>query len=196
MGNSNENIKKLASTNHIENRIIDAFMTIYADRPIEKISIKSITDLAGLNRGTFYLHYLDIYDLLENIEAKYHDISKYIATYSVDALFSNKNLGDALPSKEFYSTNLKYYKILLCMDRKSNLPQMIKKELKEAFRSKYDITNGNDTDLNEYALEYISSAQVATIIHWIKKDMIIPLKEISELMQSLTTNGVLEYFER
>lgn len=65
--------------NPIEEKIIKAFMTLYEVKNIEKISIKSITDLAGLNRGTFYLHFLDIYDLLEKIEAKYHQISKEIA---------------------------------------------------------------------------------------------------------------------
>lgn len=196
MINSIVNINEKESRNPIEERIIDAFMTIYQEKSIEKISIKSITDLAALNRGTFYLHYNDIYELLERIESKYKDISKYIATYSVNALFNNQHLVDILPSKDFYETNLKYYKILLCMDRKSNLPQIIKNELKEAFRSKFDNTNVNDCNLNEYALEFITSAQVSTIILWLKNDMILPLKDISVLMQEWSTNGVLNYFNK
>ncbi len=196
MLNYSDRINEINLTNQIEERIIDAFMTIYEEKSIEKISIKAITDLAGLNRGTFYLHYNDIYDLLARIEENYQYISKYIATYSVNALFSNQNLGDILPSKEFYETNLKYYKILLCMDRKSNLPQIIKNELKEAFRSKLKITNVNVYNQNEYALEFIASAQVSTIILWIKNDMLLPLKDISVLMQEWSTNGVLNYFKK
>lgn len=41
----------------------EAFWTLYTKKPIEKISIKEITDLAGYNRGTFYLYYKDVYDL-------------------------------------------------------------------------------------------------------------------------------------
>ncbi len=41
---------------------------LYAQKPIEKISIKEITELAGYNRGTFYLYYNDVYDLLHQIE--------------------------------------------------------------------------------------------------------------------------------
>ncbi len=190
-----ETISPLESTSVIEGKIINAFMELYSKKPIEKISIKKITDLAGLNRGTFYLHYQDIYDLLAQIESKYHTISKSIATYSVDALFNNSDLEDALPNKEFYKANLKYYKILLCTDNKSNLPQLIKTELKEAFRKKYSISCKYKTDLNEYALEFITSAQVATIIHWIKNDMIVPLKDLSNLMQNLAANGVIKYLE-
>lgn len=35
------------------------------DDPIEKISVKSITDKCGLNRQTFYYHFNDIYDLAQ-----------------------------------------------------------------------------------------------------------------------------------
>ncbi len=47
-----------------------AFLEIYATKPIERISIREITDRAGYNRATFYLHFRDIYDVLESIEAE------------------------------------------------------------------------------------------------------------------------------
>ena len=49
-------------------KIREAFWHLYQQRPIEKISIKEITSLAGYNRGTFYLYYRDVYDLLTQIE--------------------------------------------------------------------------------------------------------------------------------
>lgn len=36
--------------------------------PIEKISVRQITDRAGYNRATFYLYYRDVYELLEQAE--------------------------------------------------------------------------------------------------------------------------------
>ena len=36
--------------------------------PIEKITVTELCNLADLNRSTFYLHYRDIYDLLEDVE--------------------------------------------------------------------------------------------------------------------------------
>ena len=35
---------------------------------IKDISVKELTDLADVNRGTFYLHYKDVFDLLEQSE--------------------------------------------------------------------------------------------------------------------------------
>lgn len=45
-----------------------AFMELLRQKPIQSISIKELCTLAGINRGTFYSHYTDIYDLLRQIE--------------------------------------------------------------------------------------------------------------------------------
>jgi AcrR family transcriptional regulator len=37
-------------------------------KKIQEISVKEISEMADINRGTFYLHYRDVYDLLSYIE--------------------------------------------------------------------------------------------------------------------------------
>lgn len=37
-------------------------------KDIQDISVKELSDLADINRGTFYLHYNDIFDMLEKTE--------------------------------------------------------------------------------------------------------------------------------
>ncbi|MBY4796915.1 TetR/AcrR family transcriptional regulator [Collinsella sp. AGMB00827] len=46
----------------------EAFWELYSEKPVEKITIREITDRAGYNRATFYLHFRDVYDLFEQIE--------------------------------------------------------------------------------------------------------------------------------
>ena len=59
-------------TKQIDSRIIrtkqgiqEALTELLEKKSINKISVKEITDIAGINRGTFYLHYVDKYDLME-----------------------------------------------------------------------------------------------------------------------------------
>lgn len=47
-----------------------AFTDLLKQKPIQSISIKELCESAGINRGTFYSHYTDIYDLLEQIETE------------------------------------------------------------------------------------------------------------------------------
>ena len=45
-----------------------AFWELYGTKPVEKITIREITERAGYNRATFYLYFRDVYDLLAQIE--------------------------------------------------------------------------------------------------------------------------------
>lgn len=59
--------------------IINAFIELRSAKPLEKITIKELAELAVINKATFYLHFKDIYDLsdtLENevIQSAFHDI--------------------------------------------------------------------------------------------------------------------------
>ena len=45
-----------------------AFTSLLSEKPIESITVKELCALAGINRGTFYTHYQDIYELLGEIE--------------------------------------------------------------------------------------------------------------------------------
>lgn len=44
------------------------FINLLNQKPINQISVTEICGLADINRSTFYLHYCDIYALLEDIE--------------------------------------------------------------------------------------------------------------------------------
>ena len=45
------------------NSIINAFLELRSRKPIEKITVTELAELAVINKATFYKHYKDIYDL-------------------------------------------------------------------------------------------------------------------------------------
>ena len=45
-----------------------SFLRLLKEKPFMKISVRDITTTAEINRGTFYLHYEDKFDLLHQIE--------------------------------------------------------------------------------------------------------------------------------
>lgn len=48
--------------------IKQSLIELMHEKSFKEITVKDITERADLNRGTFYLHYVDIYDLLSKIE--------------------------------------------------------------------------------------------------------------------------------
>lgn len=48
--------------------IKEAFLKLRKEKPLEKITVKELAELAYINKATFYSHYKDIYDLSEQLE--------------------------------------------------------------------------------------------------------------------------------
>lgn len=58
-------------TRYTQTAIKNAFIDALSTKPINKITVRDICDAADVNRGTFYLHYQDVYALLEALEQEY-----------------------------------------------------------------------------------------------------------------------------
>lgn len=63
--------------------IKNAFIQLRAHKPLERISVKELADLAEISKATFYLHYHDVYDLSEQMQQEViRDILKDIPIQS------------------------------------------------------------------------------------------------------------------
>jgi len=58
-------------TRYTRQVIREAFLELLKVRPIEKITVTRICEIADISRGTFYLHFNDPYDLLERLENEF-----------------------------------------------------------------------------------------------------------------------------
>ena len=48
----------------------EALLSLLSEKPLRSITVKELCEHAKLNRGTFYAHYSDVFDLMEQIEAE------------------------------------------------------------------------------------------------------------------------------
>ncbi|MBW3087306.1 TetR/AcrR family transcriptional regulator [Bifidobacterium sp. 82T24] len=55
-------------TERTKANLCKAFWKLYRTRPMDKITVREITEIAGYNRGTFYLYYRDVHDMFSQIE--------------------------------------------------------------------------------------------------------------------------------
>ncbi|MDD6878956.1 MAG: TetR/AcrR family transcriptional regulator, partial [bacterium] len=58
--------------------ISDCFLTLLQQKPVAKITVTELCQLAQINRATFYRHYLDIPDLMEKLEEELFDKTRQI----------------------------------------------------------------------------------------------------------------------
>ena len=86
------------SVRNTRKKLRDGLLSLMETKPINEISVKELTELVDVNRGTFYFHYTDIYDMLKKIEEEFfvhfsetlHDtVPRGQAAYSyLNAIFS------------------------------------------------------------------------------------------------------------
>lgn len=66
-------------------RIREVFIDLLTQKPLKSITVKELSDKADINRATFYLHYNDVFDLLEQLQNEVVDTFEEICnglTYS------------------------------------------------------------------------------------------------------------------
>lgn len=171
-------------------KIKDAFIELYDNNNIENISIKDITNMAGFNRGTFYIHYNDIYDLLDEIEDEVLSEHKKITLNIINdnsldlmqffTLGVEKNL-------ELIINKQKYYKTLLLRNNLS-FEEKIKNEMKEGILCQ---CNDSNKIKKECIIEMLGSANIALIKYWLRTDMKLSKEEILSISKQFAMNNLL-----
>jgi AcrR family transcriptional regulator len=68
--------------------IENAFLQLRAKKPLERITVKELVELAEVSKSTFYAHYQDVYDLSDKMQK---DVIKeiYDSIQSAELFFSN-----------------------------------------------------------------------------------------------------------
>ena len=63
---------------------------LMAEKSVNEVTVKELVDLVDINRSTFYLHYTDIYNMLESVENElFEEILHTIRTHPVSPFNEN-----------------------------------------------------------------------------------------------------------
>jgi len=172
-------------------KIERAFMQIYAEERIEKITIRQITDLAGLNRGTFYTYYKDIYDLLEKVEERFISEISALIKKIIPAVIKG-DPGERIKGlEEFYEKNNDI--VHLFFGRKTN-PEMIdriKLFAKSIVRNCLPLPAPGEDQETEYIMEYIASAQIGVITYWLAHDRDMETPKLADFISRINHSAPL-----
>lgn len=159
--------------------IVKAFIELMSEKNFEKITINEIAERANVNRGTVYLHYTDIYDLLdqcieEHLDRLFQSCSPDGGTDHLTAKASLLRTFEYLEQNAFfYSTMLTNKGILTFRNR---LLSMAAQNLQEGIE-KVDFDQEIKKDV---MVQFLASAAVGVIEWWLTHSMPYPAKEMVE----------------
>lgn len=172
-------------TSITQNKIKNAFWELYKVKPIERITVKEICDKSNYNRSTFYAHFKDIYDVLDNIENDIIIILKELAENNPNFFFTTKDFVYNLV--EIYNTNGEYLYYLL--NNNSSFIAKYKNVLKSVFLLK-DFNDCAEKNFKyELLFEYIVSSVISSLSYWYPRREQISTEEFIEYIHSIAKNG-------
>ena len=186
-------MNNISNVDETKKRICDAFLELYADNDIEKITIKMISEKAEISRSTFYTHFMDIYDLFSQIETTFFDELKAHLIPGVPRILSGENLMNIIPDSDFYEKYKMEFKLFIGTYGKSNVPERIKEIIRGAFRDIITKQKADVPPITFYILEYMMNAQLGTFSYWFKNNFDINFDEIKYIMYKSMNEGPLTY---
>ena len=172
--------------------IKDTFLELLNEKDIKKITVSEICTKADINRATFYRYYLDVFDLLEQIEKDF--VAELTAAYTPEndnektiSHFSKAMLEVFLKNKELvkilFNTNNNIYFL-------NNILEVAYTHCKERWEK--DLPDISEEEM-EYATVFIFNGALGIINYWVQNDFDKDIDEIAAMVEKLSSYGTRKY---
>ncbi len=161
------------------------------EKRVQDITVRELTEMADLNRGTFYLHYKDVFDLLEQMEEEllndFHSLLNRL-----DARDSTTQPGEIF--EEIFSLiqeNADLVEILLGENGDLNFLNRLKALIREkCLKDWMELFRGGNATAFEACCAFVVSGAVGMVQHWLQSGMVQTPGELAGLTQRIILNGI------
>ncbi|MGG0175695.1 TetR/AcrR family transcriptional regulator [Gottfriedia acidiceleris] len=173
--------------------IKETLLDLIEEKGFEAISVRDITLKAGLNRGTFYLHYRDKYDLMEKSQNEIleglQDRLIFIRPKEMNEFYSNDMVYPPILNVYHYlKENQRFIKILISTKGDPAFPKKMKEHIKETIYEKLVDLLEEEYMIeipHEYTTAFISSAFFGLMEQWLEKEEPITPEEMAIMHMKL-----------
>lgn len=169
----------------------DGLTELMLTKPIQNITVRELTDYVNLNRGTFYLHYKDIRDLLEYLENDILDEFIEITNAHQPQDMKGKPFPLICDLYKFLEKNSDFIKLVLVDNQEQIFMNRIKEIIRERCMNNWDELFANaDPRMSEIYSSYVLSGCIGIIENWIRNDTRQSPEELARYTENIMMNGL------
>ncbi len=144
----------------------DALIKLLRDKPISRISIKSICEEADVNRATYYAHYTDQYDQLNQIELAFvENIEAFVETMA-----NNDPVGIVTNIFDYVAENRELCCTLMSPNGDIAFEEKIMELLRSSVYSTWSQGDRQPFSEDDYTYTYILAGGVGIVKKWLLDD--------------------------
>lgn len=162
-------------------------------KSVREITVTELCRACDINRGTFYRHYADVYDLLHSVEEEIRRGFQQV----MDPVFSGGKLGEQVigPGLQaafcYLAENADMCRVLLCRGGDMEFVQQVENLMREFVREQYRKVNRREGEMYDYIFTYIAAGCIGVLRQWLEQDMPQPPQQIAALLEQIMREGVL-----
>ncbi|RYG72368.1 TetR/AcrR family transcriptional regulator [Lentibacillus lipolyticus] len=166
----------------------DSLINLLKTKPISAITVKEICEQADINRSTFYTHYNDQFDLLEQIEAEIiADLNTYLRQYNFEQEEESLQMTEKL--LEYVASKKEICQTLLSGNGDLSFERRIMDVTRQFLIKSWTDNSDIDERISEYASTFIISGSIYVIKHWLANNLDQSPKQIARLINSVEITG-------
>lgn len=180
-----------------KNAIRNAFLELLEEKDFDDITVRDLTTRAEINRGTFYVHYKDKNELMDECQQEIMRGMSDIAKKNLQNIAGEANLvqqpqSPAVTIFEFLNENKIMMKVLLGPKGDITFQTKLRDFLWNTLMDDADGKFFNKDNLlapEEYIASYIAFAHIGVIQKWLEKGSKESPREMARILSTINMNG-------
>lgn len=175
--------------------LIRSLSALMKQKNIKDITVKELCEYADINRGTFYLHYKDIYDMLDSIEQELSE--KFLQIFQKYNSENNEDFPYPLFLEIFklVDDNAELFRVLIGPNGDiSFIMKIFKLYNIHCLQSEFNKLSPQFSMNQVYYSNFILYGCVGLIEQWLSRDTKESPEKMAELITKLVSTGVLSLF--
>ncbi|MFC5470745.1 TetR/AcrR family transcriptional regulator [Cohnella suwonensis] len=181
--------------------LYDALMGLIEEKGVDSVNVTDIANRANLNRGTFYLHYRDVPDMLQQLKDDVFESvkSRFLKLDFQEAMAHADRNEIYPPSVRIFEELARHARFLRAMfGAMGDLSYAIrfrKLMTKQIFEKVDFLPNIENPPVpRDYVIAYMTSANFGMILHWLECGMDKTPEQMTRIMMKIVNYGPLVSF--
>ena len=194
MTQSKENLQKKEDrrVRRTKKLLTQALTQLLQEKQINEITVKELTDLADMNRGTFYLYYKDMFDMLEKIEdGMFEALDAIVSPHEHDDV-SQQTKPILLDLFRFIEDNQEMCRVLLSPHGDMNFLHRLNEVVREkCLKAWPNIRKGKGEADFDYHYSFVVFGCAGIIRAWVNRNCPESAEKMAEMAYGMILRGSL-----
>ena len=195
MSNNDERLSKVNANDRRVKRtkklLRDSLFSLLQKKSINEITVTELTDVADINRATFYFYYTDIFDMLNQIQDEAYELFEDVLQGADECAATPEAFVKYVENiLNFCKQNTAIARFVITREYNNN---KVLTKIKKLLAKNVPVAKEQyaQDDPRRFILSFALNSLTGTVVDWMDDGMVIPPNVMAEFITDMYINGSL-----